>query len=97
MREPLHGIHCGSCLEQQALGREKVIDGGLNLISQLVFLQPVTEPQDDAFVRQAPIDIELGKLPLQEAVRMPLQADVCQTYEGIFCRVSLASGELTYP
>ena len=35
------GVYRSASLEQQALGCQQIIDGGQNLIGQLVFLQPV--------------------------------------------------------
>jgi hypothetical protein len=52
------GIHRSACLEQQALGCQKLVDSGQNLLGQLVFLQPMTKPQDGALVRHPPMGIK---------------------------------------
>lgn len=63
------GIDRSACLEQQALGCQKLVDSGQNLLGQLVFLQPMTKPQDGALVRHPPMGIKTCKLPVDRGVK----------------------------
>ena len=44
-------VHGAAFFEQQALAAQHIIDSGQDAIGQLVFLQPVTKPQNGALVR----------------------------------------------
>ena len=74
------GIHRSACLEQQALGCQKLVDSGQNLLGQLVFLQPMTKPQDGALVRHPPMCIKTCKLPVDRGVKEGLFH--CQIRQG---------------
>jgi hypothetical protein len=63
------GIHGGSGLEQQPLGREHGVDGGHDLQGQVVGLQEMTESEDGALIRQsADPGIKPRKLAVQGRV-----------------------------
>ncbi len=72
------GVHGCSCFEQQALGCQKLIDGGQNLIGQFVPFQPVTEAQDGALVRHSSMGIEPCKIPVERGVEGFLHAQIRQ-------------------
>ena len=54
-------------MQQASLG-EQLVDGGQNLIGQLVFFQPMTKAQDGALVGQAVELAQLDKLALDRGV-----------------------------
>lgn len=63
------GIDRSACLEQQALGCQQGVDGGQNLLGQLVFLQPVAKAQDGALIGHSAMCIKPGKLPVDRGVK----------------------------
>jgi hypothetical protein len=63
------GVHHGAGLEQQTALDQQVIDGGQDLFGQLMFFQPMTEPQDGALVGHARELWELGKFPVQRHIK----------------------------
>lgn len=62
-------VYRSARLEQQALGGQQLVDGGQNLLGQLVFLKPMTKPQDGALVRHPPMGIKTCKLPVDRGVK----------------------------
>jgi hypothetical protein len=62
------GIHGGTHFEQQAALHQQLVNSGQNLVGQLVFLQPVTEPKNGALIRQASKGAQLGKFAVQRCV-----------------------------
>ena len=63
------GVYRSACLEQQALRCQQVVDGGQNLLGQLVLLQPVAKAQDGALIGHSAMSIKPGKLPVDRGVK----------------------------
>ena len=52
-----------------ALSSKAIIEGGQNLLRQLVVLKTVTGRQDGALVRQAAMRLELGEIALKRNIK----------------------------
>ena len=62
-------VYRSTRLEQQALGCQQFVDGGQNLLGQLVLLQPVAKPQNGALIGHSSMGIKACKLPVDRRVK----------------------------